>query len=206
MKEPELVTATQRGARRDSWRWPRRLPAQAIPVARGGARHLRVRDAPAAEREDLDQAVPAHAVRGAHGAQAQRARGWPTHSGRRRDGDDGTPGRPSDHRQARPVDAVAEAACARARPQRRAGLSAARPSSSASMPSSSPATAARNATRAASTTRRRGRWSRWWARRRWQPRSTACSACAAGCATRSSPPRCRRRWPRAPSTTRAARA
>lgn len=48
--------------------------------------------------------------------------------------------------------------------------------------------------------------SRWWVRRRWGPRCTSCSGCAAGCATPSSPPPCPRRWPPCPSTTRAARA
>jgi hypothetical protein len=42
------------------------------------------------------------------------------------------------------------------------------------------------------------------ARRRWGPPCTACSGCAAGCAMRSSPPRCPQAWPRYPSMTPAA--
>ena len=189
------------------------IPGAAIPAARRRARHVRARDARVAEREDLGAAAAPDAVRCAYRDPGQLVR-RPARRRRHRCWRRAPDGRcRATHRSRCGAHARWEDEGQGARPAMAQALTTIRPSSRSTIPSSSRASLARSAkceVRSAkwarSTTRRRGPSSRWSARRRWRPRSTSCSACAADCATRSSPPRCLRPWPRYPSTTRAARA
>ena len=189
-------------ARRTAGHGQADLPREAVRAARAGARHVRVRDARRCRtRRPRSSASSACCSAAAPSTSATCSSAPPWRTTRMAQDAAARSGGASRRRWSVPVP---QAAPARSRPQRRAGLQRRahrrvrppRPGAGRPMSRVRQGQGVRLAARS--------RWSRWWARRRWGPRSTECSGCAAGCATRSSPPRCRRRWPRCPSTTRAA--